>query len=55
MKEIVKAESAKKKKGKSKNKAVSVVEDTFKADLHDPRFEAMYHSHHYGMDPSDPR
>ena len=52
MKELVKAEKNKTKKGKT---AKATVEDTFQPDLHDPRFEAIYDSHHFGLDPSDSR
>ena len=54
VKDLVKEENAKGKNKKGK-KAATAPSDTFEPDLHDPRFEAMYQSHHFGLDPSDSR
>jgi len=50
----MKAEKEKGKKKKNKDKKDGE-EDTFKPDLHDPRFEAIYHSSQFALDPSDPK
>ncbi|XP_053471430.1 ESF1 homolog isoform X2 [Ictalurus furcatus] len=45
--------SKKKKKKLLKNNTL-LEEDNFKVDLQDPRFQAMFTSHLYNLDPSDP-
>jgi hypothetical protein len=54
MKEIAKAEKAK-KKGKKAKKDVPVVEDNFKINTTDPRFAKLYDSHEFAIDPTNPR
>lgn len=43
------------KKKKTKNKREEAEKDDFKIDLNDSRFSALYSSHHYAVDPSDPQ
>ncbi|XP_035685402.1 ESF1 homolog [Branchiostoma floridae] len=62
MKDIIEAETQadEKKKGKKKKdrntteKQGTKLEDNFEIDVQDPRFEAVYSSHLYNIDPSDP-
>jgi hypothetical protein len=54
MKEIVKAEKAK-KKGKKAKKTAPVVEDNFTINTTDPRFAKLYESHEFAIDPTNPR
>jgi hypothetical protein len=54
MKEIAKAEKAK-KKGKKAKKNAPVVEDNFKVNTADPRFAQLYESHEFAIDPTNPR
>jgi hypothetical protein len=54
MKEIVKAEKAK-KKGKKAKKNAPVVEDSFTINTTDPRFAQLYESHEFAIDPTNPR
>ncbi|KAG7316043.1 hypothetical protein KOW79_020909 [Hemibagrus wyckioides] len=53
--QIVEQQNLSKKKRKKllKNNAL-LEEDKFKVDLQDPRFQAMFTSHLYNLDPSDP-
>ena len=44
-----------KKKNRKKGKQDVVTEDTFQINVKDPRFEALYTSHHFSLDPSDPQ
>ncbi|XP_071962533.1 ESF1 homolog [Antedon mediterranea] len=44
----------KKNKRKNKKKKTELFEDDFKIDVDDKRFNAMYTSHHFALDPSDP-
>ena len=55
-KEIVKNETkkAKKKKNKAKRDQEKKDEDTFKIDLSDDRFSAIYRKAEYNVDPSNP-
>ncbi|KAF1814125.1 hypothetical protein P152DRAFT_480356 [Eremomyces bilateralis CBS 781.70] len=59
MNEIMKREKASRKKGKAKKKSeakfAGVEEDTFKVDAKDPRFGALFESHEYAIDPTNPR
>ncbi|XP_064624049.1 ESF1 homolog isoform X2 [Lineus longissimus] len=54
LKDIMKKEKLEKKKKRKKKKPKEgmQVEDTFEIDVTDPRFDAMYKSHHYNVDPS---
>ncbi|WYZ46101.1 hypothetical protein EsH8_IX_000326 [Colletotrichum jinshuiense] len=62
MNEIVRAEKAKKKKGKGKKKAKKGGDDEkvglqegFAMDVGDDRFKAVFESHEYAIDPSNPK
>jgi hypothetical protein len=58
MNEIMKAEKAKKRKGKnkkSKGEDLPVVEDNFEMDVKDPRFTKLFESHEFAVDPTNPR
>ncbi|KAF4490339.1 Pre-rRNA-processing esf1 [Fusarium agapanthi] len=60
MNEIVRAEKAKKKKGKAKKKALAKesrggLQEDFSMDVDDDRFKAVFESHEYAIDPSNPR
>ncbi|XP_078672840.1 ESF1 homolog [Branchiostoma floridae x Branchiostoma belcheri] len=62
MKDIIEAETladVKKKRKKKKDRNTTdqqgtKLEDNFEIDVQDPRFEAVYSSHLYNIDPSDP-
>ena len=45
----------KKKKRKKKKKEDENKEDTFSVNVDDPRFSALYSSHLFAIDPSDPQ
>ena len=47
----------KKSKRKRKRKANEdkIVDDNFNVDLKDSRFDALFTSHHFAVDPSDPQ
>ena len=50
----MKKEKVNKKKGKKSKRAVESskeTQDTFKMDVNDPRFSAVYESHEYALDP----
>ncbi|CCE64384.1 hypothetical protein TPHA_0H01780 [Tetrapisispora phaffii CBS 4417] len=51
MKEILRSEKEKTKKSKFQNKE-KIVEDNFKADLNDPRFNEMFEDHDFAIDPT---
>jgi len=53
LKNILEQEKSKKSKKNKKKKKVTE-EDTFNIDVEDPRFGALYSSHHYALDPSEP-
>lgn len=60
MREIEKAEKEARRKGKNKGKkskksAVDAVKDDFKVEAEDPRFKALFDSHEYAIDPTNPR
>ncbi|XP_065835027.1 ESF1 homolog isoform X2 [Oscarella lobularis] len=44
-----------KKRSKKQDKMAPVAKDDFKMDLNDPRFDALFTSNQYAVDPSDPR
>lgn len=49
------SEKKNKKKRKRKAKDEEVVDDDFNVDLQDSRFDALFTSHHFAVDPSDPQ
>ena len=53
LKTILKQEMVGKKKKKKRNAEVQP-EDSFEVDVKDPRFNALYTSHLYSIDPSEP-
>lgn len=53
MNEIVKSEKEKSKKNKYQNKN-RIIEDNFKPDLNDPRFNEIFEDHAFAIDPSQP-
>ena len=60
MREIEKAEKEARRKGKNKGKkskktAEDAVKDDFKVQAEDPRFKALFDSHEYAIDPTNPR
>lgn len=59
MREIEKAEKEARRKGKSKGKkskkTEEAVKDDFKVEAEDPRFKALFDSHEYAIDPTNPR
>ena len=63
MKEIEKAEKRAKRKGKKSKKPVTLAEDDetgevkdgFQVETEDPRFKALFDSHEYAIDPSNPK
>lgn len=54
MKELIKSEKEKSKKSKHRNKN-KIIEDDFKADLNDPRFNEIFTNHDFAIDPSQPQ
>jgi hypothetical protein len=54
MKDILKAEKQKNRKGKkhSKNIDSEMTQDNFEADLNDPRFKEIFENHEYAIDPT---
>nr|XP_006824858.1 PREDICTED: LOW QUALITY PROTEIN: ESF1 homolog [Saccoglossus kowalevskii] len=56
LKAIIDSEKQKKKRRKKKKVEDEKLkfQDNFEVDAHDPRFSAIYESHHYQIDPSDP-
>lgn len=61
MREIEKAEKEARRKGKGKGKkgaakkGEEAVKDDFKVEAEDPRFKALFDSHEYAIDPTNPR
>ena len=60
MREIEKAEKEARRKGKGKGKkggkkTEEAVKDDFKVEAEDPRFKALFDSHEYAIDPTNPR
>jgi hypothetical protein len=59
MREIEKAEKEARRKGKNKGKkskkTEDAVKDEFKVEAEDPRFKALFDSHEYAIDPTNPR
>lgn len=69
MKEILRAEKQERKKGKAKGKAAKkaaadkasaasaggALQKDFEMDVADPRFQAVFDSHEYAIDPSNPK
>ena len=60
MREIEKAEKEARREGKNKGKkskktAEADVKDDFKVQAEDPRFKALFDSHEYAIDPTNPR
>ncbi|SPJ74023.1 related to Streptococcus M protein [Fusarium torulosum] len=60
MNEILRVEKAKRKKGKSKKKALAKesrggLQEDFNMDVGDDRFKAVFESHEYAIDPSNPK
>lgn len=55
LKGIMEKEKKSKKKRKRKAKDEEIVEDNFNVDLQDSRFDALFTSHHFAVDPSDPQ
>jgi hypothetical protein len=60
MREIEKAEKEARRKGKNKGKKSKktndeAVKDDFKVEAEDPRFKALFDSHEYAIDPTNPR
>ncbi|XP_076752276.1 ESF1 homolog [Xylocopa sonorina] len=43
-----------KRLSKKKNKKDQIVEDNFEVNVQDPRFAALFTSHHFNIDPADP-
>jgi hypothetical protein len=56
MNEIEKAEKlARKKHKKAKLAKADLQQDDFKVDVKDPRFQSLFESHEYALDPTNPR
>ena len=61
MREIEKAEKEARRKGKNKGKKAKKtnleegLKDDFKVEAEDPRFKALFDSHEYAIDPTNPR
>lgn len=60
MNEIIRAEKQKRKKGKAKKKGADKpdrggLQEDFKMDVADDRFKAVFESHEYAIDPSNPK
>ncbi|KAI5464916.1 hypothetical protein BGZ63DRAFT_378994 [Mariannaea sp. PMI_226] len=60
MNEIIKSEKAKGKKGKAKKRAEAKqsrggLQEDFKMDVEDDRFKAVFDSHEFAIDPSNPK
>lgn len=56
MKNIIRVEKAKGKKRRGKKaEEREGLQDDFEMDVADPRFAAMYDSHHFAIDPTNPQ
>jgi hypothetical protein len=60
MREVEKAEKEARRKGKNKGKkskksTEDAAKDEFKVEAEDPRFKALFDSHEYAIDPTNPR
>ncbi len=56
MKSIMANEKRRKKKNKNRDESSQKkAEDDFEIDVHDTRFDALFTSHDYAPDPSDPQ
>lgn len=55
LKGIMENEKKNKKKRKRKAKDEEIVDDNFNVDLEDSRFDALFTSYHFAVDPSDPQ
>ena len=55
LKGILENEKPRKKKRKRKLKESQAMEDNFNVNLEDSRFDALFTSHHFAVDPSDPQ
>ena len=58
MKEIIRSEKVKnkkKKKGKKDEEDQGGLQEDFKLDVEDPRFKAVFESHEFAIDPSNPK
>ncbi|KAJ9067180.1 pre-rRNA-processing protein esf1 [Entomophthora muscae] len=57
MKHVLKAEKQAGRKGKHRGKAADteLTQDGFKIDKEDPRFSALFTSHHFAIDPTNPQ
>lgn len=57
LKAIMKGEKEEKRKRRKRKKRgeEEAPADTFEVDVNDPRFEALYSSHHYAPDPANPQ
>ena len=54
MKAIMEGEKTSKKKKRKKLKDTSATQDNFEVDVNDARFSAIYTTHAYAIDPSEP-
>ena len=48
-------DNEKKSKKQKKRREKEIVNDDFNVDLKDSRFDALFTSHHFAVDPSDPQ
>ena len=48
-------DNEKKTKKQKKRREKEIVNDDFNVDLKDSRFDALFTSHHFAVDPSDPQ
>lgn len=48
-------DNEKKTKKQKKRREKEIVNDDFNMDLKDSRFDALFTSHHFAVDPSDPQ
>ena len=55
LKGIMDSEKKKSKKKQKRKEKEEMVDDNFNVDLKDSRFDALFTSHHFAVDPSDPQ